>query len=149
MVKKIGLLIILAIAVLNVAAQKVKDTHVKNVEPVGLIEYESMPIFRGNLLEFIKNNIIYPTSALRDSIEGKIFVSFYVDTLGSTTGHEVINEIRNDLNQEALRVTRLIKFEKPAMQNGKPAKVKYTLPVEFKLSNAKKCRLKETRAKAR
>lgn len=138
MVRKIGLLIILTLAASNVAAQKVKYTHVDSVGYVGLIEYESMPIFRGDLLEFIKSNIIYPPSALRDSIEGKIIVSFYVDTLGNTINHRIINETRNDLNEEALRVTRLIKFEKPAIQNGMPAKVKYTLPVEFKMPKVKR-----------
>lgn len=101
MVRNIGLLIILTIAASNVAAQKVKDTHVDNMGYVGLIEYESMPIFRGDLLEFIKSNLIYPPSALKDSLEGKIFVSFYVDTLGNTISHSIVNEIRNDLNEEA------------------------------------------------
>ena len=126
MVRRIVLLIILTLSVSNLSAQKAKDTIVDSVEFVGLIQYESMPIFRGDL------KIIYPLSDLNDSIEGKIFVSFYVDTMGNTINHSINNEIRNDLNEEALRVTRLIKFEKPAMQNGKPIIVKYTIPVEFK-----------------
>ena len=138
MVRRIGLLIILTLSVSNLSAQKVKDTTVDSVGFVGLIQYESMPIFRGDLSEFIESNIIYPPSALNDSIEGKIFVSFYVDTMGNTINHSIINESRNDLNEEALRVTRLIKFEKPAMQNGKPTMVKYTIPVEFYLSNVKR-----------
>ena len=138
MVRKIGLLIILTIAVSNVAAQKMNGTYLDTIGSVGLIQYESMPIFRGDLSEFIESNIIYPPSALNDSIEGKIFVSFYVDTMGNTINHSINNEIRNDLNEEALRVTRLIKFEKPAMQNGKPTMVKYTIPVEFNLSNVKR-----------
>lgn len=135
MVRKIGLFIILTIAVSNVTAQKVNGTC---IDTIGLIQYESMPIFRGNILDFIETNIIYPPSALNDSIEGKIFVSFYVDTLGNTINHKIVNEIRNDLNEEALRVTRLIKFDKPAMLNGKPTEVKYILPVEFRLSTIKK-----------
>ena len=138
MVRRIGLLIILTLSVSNLFAQKVKDTTVDSVGFVGLIQYESMPIFRGDLSEFIESNIIYPPSALNDSIDGKIFVSFYVDTMGNTINHKIVNEIRNDLNEEALRVTRLIKFEKPAMQNGKPTMVKYTIPVEFNLSNVKR-----------
>jgi TonB family protein len=98
---------------------------------------ESMPVFRGNLEKFIKNQIEYPVSALKDSIEGKVFVSFWVDTLGNTTEHTIVSGIREDLNNEALRVTKLIKFKKAAMQKGKPIKVKYILKVEFKLPNRK------------
>lgn len=47
--------------------------------------------------------------------------------------HEIIKGIREDLNNEALRVAKLINFDRPAMQRGKPIKVKYTVPVEFKL----------------
>ncbi len=135
--KKFGFLLISILVAFSLAAQEVKDTSIDTIGIVGLIEYESMPIFEGDLIEFINSNLIYPTSALRDSIEGKIFVSFLVDTLGNTINHCIINEIRNDLHEEALRVTRLIQFEKPAMKNGKPAKIKYIIPVEFKLSKAK------------
>jgi TonB family protein len=133
MVRKIVLLLIMVIAVLNATAQDIDSTHTKYVGPVGLFKCESMPIFKGNILEFINKNINYPATALRDSLEGNVYVSFYVDTLGYTIEHKIVNAIRNDLDQEALRVTKLIKFEKPAMQNGKPVKVKYTLSVEFKL----------------
>ncbi|HOK26812.1 MAG TPA: energy transducer TonB [Bacteroidales bacterium] len=98
---------------------------------------ESMPVFEGRLEKFIEKHIQYPMSALKDSIEGRVFVSFWVDSLGNTSKHTLILGIREDLNQEALRVAKLIKFSKPAMQNGKPVKVKYTLPFDFNLSNIK------------
>lgn len=137
MVKKIILTILLAISVLNITAQEAK-IHLNDLAQVGLIKNEAMPIYKGNLLKFIEGNIIYPISALSDSLEGKIFVSFYVDTLGNTFNHKIINEVRNDLDQEAIRVTRLIKFEKPAMHNGRPVEVKYTIPVEFRLTKSVK-----------
>lgn len=52
--------------------------------------------------------------------------------------HKVLTGIRKDLNDEALRVVKLVNFEKPAMQSGKPIKVKYTIPVVFKLTEEKK-----------
>jgi protein TonB len=96
-----------------------------------------MPIFKGRLEKFIEKHTQYPMSALKDSIEGRVFISFWVDSLGNTSEHALVLGIREELNQEALRVARLIKFDKPAMQKGNPVKVKYTLPIDFKLSNIK------------
>ncbi len=87
---------------------------------------------------FIQNKIHYPESAKMDSIQGKVFVTFWIDTTGNTINCKVIRGIRKDLDNEALRVAKLIKFEKPAMQRGKPVKVKYVIPIEFKLNDKKK-----------
>ena len=95
---------------------------------------ENPPYFKGDLKSFIQQQVHYPKTALADSIEGKVFVSFMIDTAGNTVKHKVIRGIREDVNQEALRVTRLIKFERPATKRGgKPINVRFTVPVEFKL----------------
>ncbi len=104
------------------------------------------PIFSGNLKDFIREQIQYPVEAKKDSLEGTVMVSFWVDTLGSTTDHQVIRGVRKDLDKEALRVAKLIRFEKPAMQLGKPIKVPFTVPVKFKLSN---CSENESKKKVR
>ena len=57
---------------------------------------------------------------------------------GFTFGHKVIKGVREDLDNEALRVTTLIKFERPAFQRGKPIEVKYTVPVVFNLGDTDK-----------
>ena len=104
-----------------------------SIEYIGISIAEEMPLFKGDLNEFVQQNLRYPESAKSDSFQGRVFISFWVDTTGSTVEHKVIRGIRDDLNDEALRVTKLIVFEKPAMQRGKPIKIKYTVPVEFKL----------------
>lgn len=104
---------------------------------------EDKPIFNGNLKEFISNNIKYPQKAKIDSIEGTVFISFWVDTTGNTVNHKVIRGIREDLNKEAIRVTKLIKFKEPAMQRNKPIKVRYTVPVDFEISTKKENKEKE------
>ncbi|MCF6332159.1 MAG: energy transducer TonB [Draconibacterium sp.] len=96
------------------------------------------PYFKGDLKEFIQGEISYPDNAQKDSIEGKVFVSFWIDTLGNTYSHQIIKGIQEELNNEALRVAKLIKFERPAMQRGKPIKMKFTVPIEFKLVNTEK-----------
>ena len=84
--------------------------------------------------------MVYPKKALDEKVEGRVLVSFWVDTNGKTINHEIVEGIRNDLNQEALRIVRLLAFTKPGMQNGKPVKVKYTIKVEFKFPTQKKCK---------
>jgi TonB family protein len=104
---------------------------------------EDIPIFNGDLKNFIQSHINYPIKAKLDSLEGTVIVFYYVDTMGITEGHEVLRGIRKDLDEEALRVTKLIKYEKPAMQHGKPIMVRYTVPVEFKLTEKSELRKKE------
>ena len=82
----------------------------------------------------------YPSKALRDSLEGWVYVEFIVDTLGFTINHKVIRGVRQDIDDEALRIARLIKFDKPALQRGKPVEVKYCLPIIFELPTKKKDR---------
>ena len=94
---------------------------------------EESPFFNGDLKKFIQKEIDYPLSARRDSIEGTVIISFWIDTLGFTFGHKVIRGVREDLNNEALRVTKLINFERPALQKGRPLEVRCIVPVEFKL----------------
>lgn len=94
----------------------------------------SSPVFKGDLIHFIQTNIRYPSSAVLDSVQGRVNVEFIIDTIGYTFNHRILKcGIREDLNQEALRVTRLIKFDTPAFQKDKPVVIKYVVPVDFKL----------------
>ncbi|SEA33547.1 protein TonB [Porphyromonadaceae bacterium KH3R12] len=100
-----------------------------------LITYiESAPLFKGCLTKFIADNIKYPKTAQMDSLEGTVFVSYWINVDGFTINHKIEKGIRKDLNNEALRVTKLIHYEKPAMQKGKAIKVRYVVPVKFNLS---------------
>ncbi|HOW20834.1 MAG TPA: energy transducer TonB, partial [Tenuifilaceae bacterium] len=66
-------------------------------------------------------------------------------TSGLTINHKVAKGIREDLNNEALRVAKLIKFDRPALQKGRPIEVEYTVPIVFDLRHLQKkskCRTK-------
>lgn len=93
----------------------------------------SPPVFEGDLMKFIKDNFDYPEGAKRDSIEGTVYVSYWIDTLGNTVKHEIIRGLREDLDLEALRIARLIKYDKPAMQRSKPICVRLSIPIKFEL----------------
>lgn len=95
--------------------------------------FDSTPVFRGDIRLFIQKNVIYPESAIRDSLEGKVFVTYVVDKLGFTKNHSIEKSVRPDLDKEAIRVTKLIKYDRPAMYKGKPVLFTYTVPVVFKL----------------
>jgi TonB family protein len=86
------------------------------------------------LKKFIADNLNYSLINKTDSIKETVYISFWIDTIGNTYDHKVIRGLTEDLDNEALRVAKMIKFEKPAMQKGKPIKIKYVIPVKFKLS---------------
>ncbi len=112
----------------------IQDSAVVDSGYLDLIMYiEDAPIYNGDIKAFIQTELNYPLSAKKDSIEGTVYISFMIDTLGSTNNHKVVRGIRDDLNEEAIRVTKKIKFDKPAFQRGKPITVPFMVPVVFDL----------------
>ena len=99
---------------------------------------ETTPLFIGDLKAFIQSNISYPKTAIDDSIEGIVIVELWIDTTGNTFGHNIIKSIREDIDEEALRVASLIKFATPAKQRGVPIVVRYLVPVRFSLATVQK-----------
>jgi len=99
---------------------------------------ENMPEFPGGtqaLLQYLKKNIKYPTICQEQGIQGRVVVQFVVNKDGSIVDPEVIKPINPYLDKEALRVVSTMPKWKPGEQRGKPVRVKFTLPVQFKLSN--------------
>ena len=106
----------------------------QNVDSLLISRISNPPMFKGDLIHFIQTNIQYPSSAVRDSVQGRVNVEFIIDTVGYTFNHRILKGgIREDLNQEALRVTRLIKFDTPAFQKDKSVVIRYVVPVDFNL----------------
>jgi len=87
------------------------------------------------MMKFLQKNIKYPASAKRMGIEGKVFVKFIVDKEGGISSMEVIKGINADLNNEAIRVIKLMPPWKPGKQNGRAVKSQFVLPVYFKLDS--------------
>jgi len=87
---------------------------------------------------FIRNNLVYPETAKKDKIEGVVVVSFWIDSTATTSDHKISQGIREDLDTEALRIAKLIKFDLPAKDYyGKPTGMCFTLPIRFKLDDKK------------
>ena len=94
------------------------------------------PSFPGGsqaLISFLRENTKYPEQAKKDSIEGRVVVAFIIDTDGSITDPEVVRGVHPLLDAEALRVVKLMPKWEPGTENGTPVKVKYNLPISFKM----------------
>ena len=97
---------------------------------------EQMPEFPGGIQEFmsfLSKNIKYPASAMAKNVQGRVIVQFVVEKDGTPTEFKVIRSVDPDLDAEALRVMKEMPKWKPGMQRGQVVRVKYTLPVTFRL----------------
>lgn len=97
---------------------------------------EEMPSFPGGetgLLAFLSRNLRYPYSAKAGKIENTVICSFFIEKDGSLTQATVIQSANSLLDREALRVIRTLPKWIPAKKHGKPIRVKYILPISFRL----------------
>jgi len=97
---------------------------------------DGMPVFPGGenaLLNFIANNLIYPKDALSKGIQGKVFVYFVINKEGGVEQIEIKQSIHPLLDEEAIRVVKLMPKWKPGIQKGKLVKVAFTVPINFSL----------------
>ncbi len=97
---------------------------------------EHAPEFPGGmaaLLQFLSKNIKYPTIAQENGTQGRVIVQFVVNRDGSIVDPVVVRSVDPYLDKEALRVIATMPKWKPGMQRGKPVRVKFTVPVAFRL----------------
>lgn len=85
------------------------------------------------LHKFISKNVRYPSVSKELGIQGRVVVSFTIDTDGSVIDAKITESVDENIDQEALRVINLMPKWKPGMQNGKEVKVSRVLPINFKL----------------
>ncbi len=102
---------------------------------------DQMPEFPGGmdkLLQFINDNMKYPTKAQTEGIQGRVVVQFIVDENGYIIEPNIVRSIEPSLDKEALRIIKMLPQWKPGILKGKAVKVKYTVPVTFKLNKNKR-----------
>ena len=86
------------------------------------------------LLEHLAKTIKYPQNCRDEKIQGRVLVSFIVEKDGSLSGFEVVKSVHPDLDAEALKVIKALPAWKPGTQHGEKVRVKFTVPVNFRLS---------------
>jgi len=94
---------------------------------------EQQPELIGGLQQ-LQANVDYPELARQAGIEGRVVVSFIVNKEGEVESPKVVRGIGGGCDEEALEAVKNAKF-KPARQRGRPVKVRYSLPVTFRLSS--------------
>lgn len=123
-------------------------TEVKSVEKAivelpeedntAFITVEVQPSFMGGnseMYKFLGKNLKYPTAAQRANIQGKVFLSFIVEKDGSITDIETLKGIGFGCDEEAMRVVKLMPKWIAGKQNGRNVRVKFTIPVFFRLDD--------------
>lgn len=127
-----------------------KNAEVSIAEPVGTSDVkvteadpnqiftsvEQVPEFPGGLAAFgkyLNKNIKYPAVARENNTQGRVIVSFVCERDGSLTDIKVVRGIGDGCDEEAVRVIKASPHWKPGIQNGRPVRVAYSVPISFTL----------------
>ena len=113
----------------NQEMQKSVDTKVYDV----VEEMPSFPGGQGALMAFLSSKVTYPAVAQKNGIQGRVIVSFIVEKDGTLSNIKVLRSVAPSLDAEAVRVVAAMPRWKSGKQNGFPVRVKYTVPVIFRL----------------
>jgi len=104
-------------------------------EDVFMVVDES-PEFPGGtsaLMGYLRDNMVVPDSCRKNNIQGRVLVTFIVEKDGSITKPVVVKSVNHLLDAEALRLVSAMPKWKPGRQNGQAQRVKFTIPINFRL----------------
>ncbi len=97
---------------------------------------EQMPEYPGGMqamIEFLQTNMKYPEDAAKQKVEGRVMVQFVVETDGSVSDVHVAKQVFPSLDAEAIRVVQAMPKWMPGKEKGKVVRVKYNLPIVFRM----------------
>jgi len=112
------------------------DTTPKKDGPV-FTSVEQVPAFPGGLNafeQFLAKNVRYPEEARNNNVQGRVIISFIVETDGTLTNFKILRSVGSGTDEEAVRVLALSPKWSPGLQNGHKVRVTYTVPISFTLS---------------
>jgi len=124
----------------NVQKKVVKTTKVTKKTSATDKVYEvceQMPIFPGGdaaLMKYLSENVKYPALAIKAQEQGRVVVSFTVEKDGAISDVKVARSVTPSLDAEAVRVVKAMPKWTPGKQDGQPVRVRYNVPVSFKLN---------------
>ncbi len=101
------------------------------------IRVEQMPEFKGGeeaFMKYLSTSIKYPAIALDAAIEGIVYIEFVIEKDGTITHLNILRSVHPSLDQEAMRVIQDMPAWIPGSQNGKSVRVKFALPIRFRLN---------------
>ena len=127
----------------KVAREKLVLTTPSYIDLQGNMVYhraEVNPSFVGGdkaMMEYLRDNVVYPNAAMQDNLEGTVFVDFVVGTDGVVRGIEVTDATSSAVDQsfrnEAIRVVQSMPKWLPGRQNDKPVNVQFSIPITFQM----------------
>ena len=130
--RRIIFIVLSILVTLSINAQS-EATHVE--EKVYDV-VEEMPQFPGGpsaLFEYLSNNLQYPVVAEENGVQGRVIVFFIVEKDGFISNAKVVKSVDSSCDKEAIRLVESMPNWIPGKQNGEPVRVKYTVPVTFRL----------------
>lgn len=95
---------------------------------------EQQPEFTGGydaMTAFLRDNIKYPEQALKNGESGTVYVSMIINQDGTVSDAKVLRGVSQSIDAEAVRVISIMPRWKPGMQNGRPVKVRFNVPIKF------------------
>ena len=107
---------------------------------------EEMPVYPGGMpamMDFFYKNMKYPKEAFDAKQEGRVIAQFVVEKDGCITDAHIVKSVSPALDAEALRIVNAMPNWTPGRQNGKPVRVKYTVPISFKLTGGETNKAKD------
>lgn len=120
----------------NQAPPEPESTQSQIQDTTVFVVVDHMPQFNGSVQEWIASHVKYPYEAMRQNIQGKVYVQFIIDEQGKVINPSIARGADSLLNTEALRVIGEMPDWTPGSQRGKKVKVSYTLPINFALSSS-------------
>ena len=115
----------------------VEDENIEDDQP--FVKVEEMPTFQGGDLNkfrnWVQSKVRYPQIAQENNISGRVFLMFVVERDGTLTNIQVLQTPDSSLSDEAVRVLKTSPKWKPGKQRNQTVRVKYTLPIDFRIQN--------------
>ena len=118
------------------AAAEEMPVEPEGEEPLSFRVVESLPEFPGGmsgLVKWLSKNLKYPPAAQKAKVQGKVIVSFIINTDGTVSGAKVVRPAEEQLDREALRVIGMMPKWKPGEDHGEPCRTMFVIPVVFAL----------------
>ena len=116
---------------------EVKEEIIEDDQP--FLRAETMPSFQGGDLntfrKWVQDNVRFPQIALENGIQGRVTLSFVIEKDGRLTNIQVLQTPDRSLSEEAIRVLNKSPKWSPGKQRNQTVRVKYTLPVDFRVAN--------------
>lgn len=117
--------------------QRTYTTEEEEDDDAVFVVVEKMPEFPGGtqaMFRFISDNLKYPVIAQENGIQGRVICEFVINKDGSIADLKVVRSAGDpSLDKEAIRLVKLMPKWKPGKQRDKVVRVKYTVPINFKL----------------